>query len=254
MHMLSASVPCDWMPLQLFQQHVAAACAQPWPNPSDTVTGILLPALKIILDSTARTPIFDSTGGGKETTLVGALFVAIVINFATDLEKHDFVVQRCILDILLVVFFKHNVQPYELSALSTLQALAAFAGQQNSSENRLLALQILRTAQSRMPKDRFSRVLPALFVRVADIMFKETTASADGVGDSAIIDACREMLHASIEEFGKAGLFLQVLRTDGQQSGGNCAPEAIGRAMQVAARLSGSKNKNIWLDQVIVDL
>jgi hypothetical protein len=256
MQMLAAKVECQWAVLQRIQQHVAATCALPWPEPSDTVTGILLPALKTLLDSTARTTVADETGHSritketKETTLVGSLFVPIVIGLAADLRKCDFAVQQCILDILLVIFFKHNVQPYELSALTTLQSLAAFAADAGSNENRLVALQVLRTAQTRMPKDRFSRVLPSLFVRVADIMFKETKTD----GDSAIIDSCREILHASILEFGKAGLFLQVLRADGQQSAGNIEPEAIGRAMQVAARQSGSKNKNVWLDQVILDL
>lgn len=249
LNMLEAGVACAWMVLQRFQQHVAAACAQPWPTPSEPITSIVLPALKNVLDSTARTSVVEGTGRAKETTLVGALFVSIVINFASDLGRLDFVVQRYILDILLVVYFKHNVQPYELSALSTLQTLATFAADTHPAENRLLALQVLQTAQAHMPKDRFSRVLPALFVGVADILFKETRVD----GDSALIDACREFLQASITEFGKAGLFLQVLRTDGQESAGNCAPEAIGRAMQEAARLEGS-NKNVWLDQVIIDL
>lgn len=105
MNMLAASVPCPWMVLQRFQQHAAAACDQPWPTPCDSITSIMLPALKNVLDSPLRVGITQDDDR-KKTALVGSLFVSVVINFASDLVKWDFVVQRHILDILLVVFFK----------------------------------------------------------------------------------------------------------------------------------------------------
>lgn len=107
MNMLAAGVPCPWMVLQRFQQHAAAACDQPWPTPCDSITSIMLPALKAVLDSPRRIGITQDEDR-KKTALVGSLFVSVVINFATDLVKWDFVVQRYILDIFLVVFFKVN--------------------------------------------------------------------------------------------------------------------------------------------------
>lgn len=109
LHMLAAGVPCEWKVLQRFQQHVAAACAQPWPTPADAITGILLPALKQVLDATVRITVQttdDDDKEGKKTALVGSQFVSVVISFASGLSKWDFMVQRYILDIVLVVFFK----------------------------------------------------------------------------------------------------------------------------------------------------
>lgn len=42
----------------------------------------------------------------KKTVLVGSLFVPVVIDFAQELKKHDVAVQRILLDILMVTFFK----------------------------------------------------------------------------------------------------------------------------------------------------
>lgn len=108
LNMLSAGVACDWMSLQRFQQHLAAACALPWPADSETITGIILPALKQNLDATARIPINanQTTARQPKTILIGSLFVPVVTEFATELKKYDFLTQRYILDILLVVFFK----------------------------------------------------------------------------------------------------------------------------------------------------
>lgn len=109
LHMLAAGIPCEWKVVQRFQQHVAAACALPWPTPADAITGILLPALKEVLDSRARITIRSSEDEHKKsgkTVLIGSQFVPVVIGFAAELSAWDFVVQRYILDILLVVFFK----------------------------------------------------------------------------------------------------------------------------------------------------
>lgn len=42
----------------------------------------------------------------KKTVLVGSLFVPVVIDFAQELKKYDVAVQRILLDILMVTFFK----------------------------------------------------------------------------------------------------------------------------------------------------
>lgn len=265
LNMLAAGVDCDWMILQRFQRHVSAAATLPWPDPSNTITDILLPALKTMLDSTARVVIKEGGNREKErsessipvqgqrSTLVGSLFVPVVINYANVLLKHNFVIQRHILDILMVVFFKHHVEPLELAALSTLQVLAQYAADEKCAENRVLALQILQIAQSHMGKDRFTRVLPRLFVSIADIIMEEST-SPDG--DPAVVDTGRVFLQESMSEFGKAGLFLQVLYMDGEQNDSQRAPDAIGRAMQIANRddVAKGKARNVWLDQVILDL
>lgn len=105
MNMLAAGVPCEWAMLQRFQQFAAAACDLPWSSPCDAITSIMLPALKNILDSPRRISTTQDEVG-RRTALVGSLFVPVVIKFATVLHEWDFVVQRYILDILLVVFFK----------------------------------------------------------------------------------------------------------------------------------------------------
>lgn len=188
----------------------------------------------------------------RKTITVGSLFVPIVVEFANGLEMEEVLVQRYVLDILLVVYYKHNVQPVELQALGTLQTLATFAANRlQSIENRLLAVQILNTAENHMTKDRFSRVLPALFVLVADIIAKESSG-----GDSALVDASRGFLEASIESYGDAGLFLQVLKTDGQKSKGDNASEALGKALQIASREQAEDGtwRYTWIEKVVTDL
>jgi hypothetical protein len=105
LNMLASGVPCEWAVLQRFQQFAAAACDLPWLSPCDAITSIMLPALKNILDSPRRIATTQEADE-KKTALVGSLFVPVVIKFASVLHEWDFVVQRHILDILLVVFFK----------------------------------------------------------------------------------------------------------------------------------------------------
>lgn len=250
--MLAAGVACEWALLQEFQLCVAATCALPWQSPRETITGLLLPGLKNVLDSTARISVNNGDDKERKSIIVGSLFVPIVVEFANSLVQEEVLVQRYILDILLVVYYKHNVQQVELQALNTLQTLAVFAADRlQSIENRLLAVQILNTAENHMTKDKFSRVLPALFVLVADIIAKESTG-----GDSALVDASRGFLEASIESYGNAGLFLQVLKADGQKAKGQNTSEALGKALQIASREQGEDGswRYTWIEKVVTDL
>lgn len=156
--MLSYGISIPWISAQRFQQHVASACALPWADPSYSLVTLVLPALRSVLDSPKRLVI--GAPNSKKTTLVGALFVPVVIHFFRELEKHDFLTQRCLLDILMVTFFKQDVRAAELAAVNALQSLAEFAAVDGINENRLLAIQILQTAMSRMEKDTLSRAVP----------------------------------------------------------------------------------------------
>lgn len=60
----------------------------------------------------------------------------------------------------MVTFFKQDVRPVELAAVSALQGLAEFAAADGSVENRLLAIQILQTAVSRVGTEGLSRAVP----------------------------------------------------------------------------------------------
>jgi len=155
---LSSSIPIPWISAQRFQQHVASAGALPWTVPSGRFTSLVLPALRGVLDSPNRLVV--GATNSKKTILVGSLFVAVVIDFHRELDKHDFLTQRCILDILMVTFFKQDVRPVELAAVSALQGLAEFAAADGSVENRLLAIQILQTAVSRVGTEGLSRAVP----------------------------------------------------------------------------------------------
>ena len=84
----------------------------------------------------------------------------VATDLAHDLGKHDFLSEKCILDILMVIFFKQDVLPVELAALSALQSLAEFAHVKGSAENRLLAIQVLQMTVSRLGKDSMSRAVP----------------------------------------------------------------------------------------------
>jgi hypothetical protein len=92
--------------------------------------------------------------------LIGALFVPIVIEFGRDLLAHEYMVQRALLDILNVVFFKHNTRTVELAALGALQSIAELVKDGESSENRLLGLQVLQSAMQRVEKDSLVRAIP----------------------------------------------------------------------------------------------
>lgn len=105
--MLAAGVSITWITAQRFQQRVAAACALPWFNPP-VFTAVVLPGLRSVLDSPIRIMIAGETFESKvkKTVLVGSLFVPVVIDFAQELKKYDAAVQRILLDILMVTFFK----------------------------------------------------------------------------------------------------------------------------------------------------
>ncbi|KAK4689023.1 hypothetical protein P7C73_g1090, partial [Tremellales sp. Uapishka_1] len=178
--MLSSGVEIPWVTLQRFQQHVASACALPWisdPRASG-VTTLILPALRQVLDSSVRIPI-GVHNQSKKTAMIGGVFVPVVIDLGEQLVKSDFTSQRCLLDILMVTFFKQNTRPVELAALSALQTLADFASQDGSVENRLLAISILQTAVSRLERESFFRAVPAIFAIMAGLMVKENRNDRD---------------------------------------------------------------------------
>lgn len=120
---------------------------------------MVLPALRSVMDSPSRLTIGGSSDT-KKTAMVGAVFVPVVIEFARELDKHDFMTQRCVLDILLATFFKHDVRSVELAALSAMQNLADFAGKDGSAENRLLAVRVLQTALVRIGPEILTRAVP----------------------------------------------------------------------------------------------
>ncbi|BEJ14085.1 hypothetical protein CspHIS471_0312590 [Cutaneotrichosporon sp. HIS471] len=243
LNMLAAGVPCEWAVLQRFQQFAAAACDLPWLTPCDAITSIMLPALKNILDS-SRHISTTHDGEGKRTALVGSLFVPVVIKFATVLQEWDFVVERHILDILLVVFFKHNVQAVQLQAADALRATAHYVSNATNAQNGILAIQVLRTAQERMNKFKFStNFVPQLFVSVAWSITRPGK-------DAAFIDSCRSLLQESLSEFGKAGLLLHVLRTQTDQAPGHDhTHKYLGEAVQLAAQDS-EDSMQLWVDQL----
>jgi hypothetical protein len=203
--MLAAGVAIPWVVAQKFQQHVAAACALPWPTPNDGIVNLVLPSLRRVLDSAQRL----STSGQK-SILVGSLFVPVVVDFGNELRKHDHMTQRCLLDILMVTFFKQEVRTVELAALGTLQTVADFVALPGSTENRLLALQIIQTAHSRMDDHSLLRVSPSIFTVIAGAYIDQVSDD----GDSAIIEHCRNVLRSLIKSFGHSGLFIQVFKID----------------------------------------
>ncbi|KAL7420508.1 hypothetical protein Q5752_004458 [Cryptotrichosporon argae] len=258
LEMLAAGIEIQWSILHQFQQHVASACATPWPRgpahapsnrPASFAAGtaslgpltVILPALRQVLDSPTRVAvgitgnaIGDISGGkSKKTALVGSLFVPVVVDFAAELPGRDYVTQRTILDVMLVLFFKQNVQPVELSALSTLQLLAAHATDDACGENRLLAIHVLSTALRRMPRDSAVRALPTLFCAVARVLDKE---NANG-GDSAVAEQARALLQYAITTFRRPGMYLQLFRADNTSKPGEAkarpvGPSALGKALK----------------------
>lgn len=276
LYMLASGVPCEWKVIQRFQQHVAAACAQPWPIPADAITGILLPALKQVLDSAERVTIRmsgEDDKKSKKTALVGSQFVSVVISFAAELSKWDFMVQRYILDILMAVFFKvgvmlavanqqHNVQPVERSALETLETLALYTLESTNAQNAIMGLQVLRTAQSHMAADRFSRVLPQLFVIVSDVLAQAKDMDRDSVliesGEQVSrlsLTLARSFLQDSLRQFGQSGLVLQVLRVDGMPTDRQRPPDSVARAFLASDfPLSDESTSSTWLGLLCNDL
>ncbi|KIR32183.1 hypothetical protein I352_05415 [Cryptococcus deuterogattii MMRL2647] len=186
LEMLAAGVSITWIAAQRFQQRVASACALPWFNPP-VFTAVVLPGLRSVLDSPIRITIsgdaFESKV--KKTVLVGSLLVPVVIDFAQELTKYDVVVQRSLLDILMVTFFKQDVTRVELSTYSAVQKVADFVLISECSENRLFALQILQTAVVKVERDKIIRAVPPAFNTVAKVLVKELEAE---YGDSAVVE------------------------------------------------------------------
>ncbi|KAK8858838.1 hypothetical protein IAR55_003068 [Kwoniella newhampshirensis] len=232
LEMLASSVPVIWMAAQRFQQHVASFCVFPWSNPIDGITAVLLPSLRSALDSPVRILITGQTFGSKvkKTVLIGSLFVPVVVEFGNELEKHDFLTQRVILDILMITFFKQNVRPVELAALSALQTLAEFVNKCECVENRLLALQILQTAVIRMDRESVIRAIPSVFGTIATVLVKETETEYP---DSAVIEQSRTFLRTIVKSFGRSGLFLQLFRNDAVTSQQREGQSKLGKALQL---------------------
>jgi len=242
--MLATGIDVSWPMAQRIQQHVAAACALPWPIPNEGIVSLVLPALRQVLDSAHRL----STGtASKKTVLVGSLFVPVVINFGNELRKHDYLTQRCLLDILMVTIYKQDVKVVELAALGTLQTVADFVALPGSTENRLLAIQILQTAITRIDTRSFLRVSPSIFAVIATAYIDQLVES----GDSAIVEQCRNLLRMMIKTFGHLGMFVQVFKNDSMNHSWNHAKSQTNHALQT---LILEETGTTILDTIFFDL
>lgn len=241
--MLATGIDLPWSMAQRIQQHVAAACALPWPVSNEGIVSLVLPALRQVLDSSQRL----TTGQGKKSILVGALFVPVVIDFGNELRKHDYLTQRCLLDILMVTIYKQDVKVVELSALGTLQTVADFVALPGSTENRLLAIQILQTAVSRIDTHSFLRVSPSIFAVIATAYIEQLVES----GDSAIVEQCRNLLRTMIQSFGHLGMFVQVFKNDSMNRSWSHAKSQTSHAIQT---LILEETGTTILDTIFADL
>lgn len=214
LEMLAAGVSITWITAQRFQQRVAAACALPWFNPP-VFTAVVLPGLRSVLDSPIRIMIAGETFESKvkKTVLVGSLFVPVVIDFAQELKKYDAAVQRILLDILMVTFFKQDVTRVELSTYSAVQKIADFVLTDECSENRLLALQVLQIAVAKVERDKIIRAVPPAFNTVAKALVKELEAE---YGDPAVVEQSQLFLWNIVKSFGRSGLYLQLFRNESE--------------------------------------
>jgi hypothetical protein len=242
--MLATGVEVPWGMAQRIQQHVAAACALPWPVPNEGIVSLVLPALRQVLDSPQR---LSNGNQGKKTVLVGALFVPVVIDFGNELRKHDYLTQKCLLDILMVTIYKQDVKVVELAALGTLQTVADFVALPGSTENRLLAVQILQTAIARIETPSFLRVSPSIFAVIATAYIEQLVES----GDSAIVEQCRSLLRTMIQSFGHLGLFIQVFKNDSMNQSWNHAKSQTSKALQT---LILEESGTTILDTIFADL
>jgi hypothetical protein len=242
--MLASGIEIPWSTAQRLQQHVAAACALPWPIPNEGIVNLVLPALRQVLDSPVR---LSAGSHGKKSVLVGSLFVPVVIDFANELRKHDYLTQKCVLDILMITFYKQDVKVVELAALGTLQTVADFVALPGSSENRLLAIQILQTAISRIETHSFLRVSPTIFAVIATAYIEQLVES----GDSAIVDQCRSLLRTMITSFGRLGLFIQVFKNDSMNSSWSHVKSKTVTALQT---LIQEETGTTILDTIFADL
>nr|XP_019013028.1 uncharacterized protein I206_02525 [Kwoniella pini CBS 10737]OCF51809.1 hypothetical protein I206_02525 [Kwoniella pini CBS 10737] len=230
--MLSAGVPIPWIIAQRFQQHVASCLALPWTNPVESLTSLVLPSLRGVLDSSVRITISGQTfeSKAKKTASVGTLFVPIIIDLGGELGKFEYLTQRVLLDILMVTFFKQNVRTVELAALSSLQTLAQFVATSECAENRLLALQILQIAPVRMDRESVIRAVPSVFATIAGVLVKENEAEH---ADSAVIEQSRVFLRDIIKSFGRSGLFVQLFRIDDTATTSPKEISTLGKALQL---------------------
>jgi hypothetical protein len=242
--MLATGIDVSWTMAQRIQQHVAAACALPWPIPNEGIVSLVLPALRQVLDSAHRLSTGTAT---KKTVLVGSLFVPVVINFGNELRKHDYLTQRCLLDILMVTIYKQDVKVVELAALGTLQTIADFVALPGSTENRLLAIQILQTAISRIDTRSFLRVSPSIFAVIATAYIEQLVDT----GDSAIVEQCRNLLRTMIRTFGHLGMFIQVFKNDSMNQSWNHAKSQTSHALQT---LILEETGTTILDTIFADL
>ncbi|WVQ84347.1 hypothetical protein IAT38_006499 [Cryptococcus sp. DSM 104549] len=249
LEMLASGIPIPWVVAQRFQQHVAAACQLPWTPPTDGLTTLVLPALRSALDSSARILITGQTFETKikKTAPVGSLFVPVVIDLGSELGSRDYLTQRILLDIMMVVFFKQNVRPVELASLSALQTIAEFVSTGECAENRLLALQVLQTAAVRMERESVIRAVPSVFRTIAAVLVTETDAEHS---DSAVTEQSQTYLRTIVKSFGRSGLFLQLFRNDAALS------PTLGKALQLvndADRRDDSTQASLF-DNVFRDL
>lgn len=242
--MLASGIEISWSTAQRLQQHVAAACALPWPVPNEGIVNLVLPTLRQVLDS----PVRLTTGNhGKKFVLVGSLFVPVVIDFANELRKHDYLAQKCLLDILMITFYKQDVKVVELAALGTLQTVADFVALSGSTENRLLAIQILQTAVSRIESHSFLRVSPTIFAVIATAYIEQLLPN----GDSAIVEQCRNLLRTMVSNFGRLGLFVQVFKNDSMNSSWSQVKSKTITALQ---NLIQEETGTTILDTIFADL
>ena len=205
--MLASGIHIPWTTAQRFQQHVAAACALPWSTPSEGIVNLILPALRQALDASHH---LTSGGQNKRQVLVGSLFVPVVIDFGNELRKHDFLTQRCLLDLLHVTLYKQETKTVELAVLGTLQTVADYVSTPVSTENRLLALRILQIAIARVDHKSLVRVSPPIFTSVSKAFVGELTDN----GDSSIVESSRTLLRSMIKIFGQSGMFIQIFKVD----------------------------------------
>ena len=181
--MISTGIETGWETLHRFQQHVINVCSPPWPEDAASITSLVLPAVRDVLDSPqhinlntqsnthssshshsrpqphTQTSFYDSKTA-KKSTLIGAMFVPAIIDLGRDLDKQNYTTQRIILDLLMIVFFKQTTKTGDLAAIGALHSLAEFVASGDCVENRLLAIQILQTAVGRMEMDSLARVTP----------------------------------------------------------------------------------------------
>ncbi|EIW67516.1 hypothetical protein TREMEDRAFT_64098 [Tremella mesenterica DSM 1558] len=208
--MLAHEIPIDYPTSQKFQQHVASACSLPWPEFDKGITQLLFPSLRGLLDS----PVKMQVGGGmskvKKMGLAGGVFVPIVLALAGQLGHVGFVEQRCLLDMLLVTFFKHNFRPVELLARKALTTLGEYLTFATCSENRLLAIRTIQVALTNFDRPSITSTAPQLFSHLSRVLVKQTKDNED----YTIIEQSHNLLHTIIKSSWKSGMFLVLFEDE----------------------------------------